>query len=136
MLLSITNFLNLALLVSNINSSIVNNSPNPPPSFGISTTNIKIDPDISLVKRDGNKEILNVEKIKSRLVYMSKNLDTNYINKDAILNSVVQGLSNDITSRELDVLIAETAAYMSTEHPDYAKLAANIAISELHRSKF
>lgn len=34
---------------------------------------------------------------------------------------------------ELDNLAAETAAYMTTKHPDYAILAARIAISNLHK---
>lgn len=38
-----------------------------------------------------------------------------------------------ITTVELDNLAAETAAYMTTSHPDYAILAARIAISNLHK---
>lgn len=34
---------------------------------------------------------------------------------------------------ELDNLAAETAAYMTTRHPDYAILAARIAVSNLHK---
>ena len=38
-----------------------------------------------------------------------------------------------ITTVELDTLAAEIAASMTTKHPDYAKLAARIAISNLHK---
>ena len=38
-----------------------------------------------------------------------------------------------MTVSELDNLAAETAAYMCTEHPDYARLAARISISNLHK---
>ena len=34
---------------------------------------------------------------------------------------------------ELDNLAAETAAYLTTTHPDYAVLAARIAVSNLHK---
>lgn len=34
---------------------------------------------------------------------------------------------------ELDNLAAETAATMTTKHPDYAILAARIAVSNLHK---
>lgn len=34
---------------------------------------------------------------------------------------------------ELDNLAAETAATMTTDHPDYAILAARLAISNLHK---
>jgi ribonucleoside-diphosphate reductase subunit M1 len=37
------------------------------------------------------------------------------------------------TTVELDNLAAETAAYLTTTHPDYAILAARIAISNLHK---
>jgi ribonucleoside-diphosphate reductase subunit M1 len=38
-----------------------------------------------------------------------------------------------ITTVELDNLTAETAAYLTTTHPDYAILAARIAVSNLHK---
>jgi ribonucleoside-diphosphate reductase subunit M1 len=38
-----------------------------------------------------------------------------------------------VTTVELDNLAAETAAYKTTTHPDYAVLAARIAISNLHK---
>lgn len=34
---------------------------------------------------------------------------------------------------ELDTLAAETAAMMTTDHPDYAILAARIAVANLHK---
>src|SRR5690606_25527974 len=38
-----------------------------------------------------------------------------------------------VTTVELDNLAAEIAATMTTRHPDFAKLAARIAISNLHK---
>lgn len=38
-----------------------------------------------------------------------------------------------MTTVELDNLAAETAATMTTKHPDYAVLAARIAVSNLHK---
>lgn len=38
-----------------------------------------------------------------------------------------------VTTSELDNLAAETAAYLTTQHPDYAILAARIAVSNLHK---
>jgi len=46
---------------------------------------------------------------------------------------VVQGVYQGVTTVELDNLAAETAAYLTTKHPDYAVLAARIAISNLHK---
>jgi ribonucleoside-diphosphate reductase subunit M1 len=38
-----------------------------------------------------------------------------------------------VCERALRKLILQTAAYMTTRHPDYAVLAARIAISNLHK---
>jgi ribonucleoside-diphosphate reductase subunit M1 len=50
-----------------------------------------------------------------------------------ITMKVVNGLYAGVTTVELDNLAAETAATMTTKHPDYAILAARIAISNLHK---
>ena len=46
---------------------------------------------------------------------------------------VISGLYQGVTTVELDNLAAETAATMTTKHPDYAHLAARIAVSNLHK---
>ena len=46
---------------------------------------------------------------------------------------VISGLYPGVTTVELDNLAAETAATMTTKHPDYALLAARIAVSNLHK---
>ena len=46
---------------------------------------------------------------------------------------VISGLYCGITTVELDTLAAETAAAMTTKHPDYGTLAARIAVSNLHK---
>ncbi len=38
-----------------------------------------------------------------------------------------------MTTSELDNLAAETCAYMTIVHPHYSKLAARIAVSNLHK---
>ena len=48
-------------------------------------------------------------------------------------NQVVAGIYPGVTTVELDNLAAETAAYLTTTHPDYAILAARIAVSNLHK---
>lgn len=51
----------------------------------------------------------------------------------AITLRVINGLYAGVTTVELDNLAAETAATMTTKHPDYAILAARIAVSNLHK---
>ena len=46
---------------------------------------------------------------------------------------VISGVYGGVTTVELDTLAAETAASMTTKHPDYAILAARIAVSNLHK---
>ena len=47
---------------------------------------------------------------------------------------VVEGIYDGVTTTELDNLAAETAASLTTTHPDYALLASRIAVSNLHKN--
>lgn len=51
----------------------------------------------------------------------------------SITLKVISGIYSGVTTVELDNLAAETAATMTTDHPDYAVLAARLAISNLHK---
>ncbi|KAJ7451670.1 ribonucleotide reductase alpha subunit [Mycena latifolia] len=84
-------------------------------------------------KRDGRKEKVLFDKITSRIDNLTYGLDQNYVNPIEVTQKVVAGVYNGITTMELDNLAAETAAYLTTKHPDYAILAARIAISNLHK---
>lgn len=46
---------------------------------------------------------------------------------------VIAGVYSGVTTVELDTLAAETVASLTTKHPDYAILAARIAVSNLHK---
>ena len=46
---------------------------------------------------------------------------------------VISGVYCGVSTAELDSLAAETAASMTTKHPDYGVLAARIAVSNLHK---
>ncbi len=46
---------------------------------------------------------------------------------------VIAGVYSGVTTVELDTLAAETAASLTTKHPDYAILAATIAVSNRHK---
>ena len=50
-----------------------------------------------------------------------------------VTQKVITSIYNGVTTVELDNLAAETAAQMSVIHPDYAILAARIAVSNLHK---
>ncbi|KAJ7069494.1 ribonucleotide reductase alpha subunit [Mycena amicta] len=84
-------------------------------------------------KRDGRKEKVLFDKITTRIEKLIYGLDQNYVDPVEVTQKVVAGVYNGITTMELDNLAAETAAYLTTKHPDYAILAARIAISNLHK---
>ncbi|CAO3703011.1 unnamed protein product [Rhizopus stolonifer] len=86
-----------------------------------------------VIKRDGRHERVAFDKITARINKLCYGLDMNYVDPVAITQKVISGVYEGVTTVELDNLAAETAAYMTTRHPDYALLAARIAISNLHK---
>lgn len=84
-------------------------------------------------KRDGRKEPVRFDKITARLQRLCYGLDTDHVDAVAITQRVISGVYQGVNTIELDNLAAETAAYMTTIHPDYAILAARIAVSNLHK---
>jgi ribonucleoside-diphosphate reductase alpha chain len=86
-----------------------------------------------VVKRDGRRESVKFDKITARIDKMCYGLNTKYIEPIDIAKKVITGIYDGVTTIELDNLAAETAASMTTAHPDFAKLAARIATSNLHK---
>lgn len=91
------------------------------------------DEDLYVTKRDGRRELIDKKKIFSRLSSLSEGLDERYVALEALSDSILRGVYPNVTSSEIDTLAAETAASMSTQHPDYAKLAARICIAHVHK---
>ena len=85
-------------------------------------------------KRDGSLEEMRYDKITKRIQYFCDDLDKEYIDPTLITLKVTQGIYDGITTNELDTLAAETAASLVTTHPDYAKLAGRLAVSNLHKT--
>lgn len=73
------------------------------------------------------------DKITSRIQKLCYGLSPEFVDPPVITQKVINGLYPGVTTVELDNLAAETAASMTTKHPDYAILAARIAISNLHK---
>lgn len=84
-------------------------------------------------KRNGRKEKVQFDKITARVSRLCYGLDPRHVDAAAITQRVITGVYEGVTTVELDNLAAETAAYMTTLHPDYAILAARIAVSNLHK---
>lgn len=86
-----------------------------------------------VLKRDGKKEPVMFDKITARVKKMCYGLNK-IVDPVKVAMRVIEGLYDGVTTSELDNLAAETAATMTTAHPDYAKLAARIAVSNLHKN--
>jgi len=86
-----------------------------------------------VLKRDGRSETVHFDKITSRIEKLCYGLASEYLDIPAITLKVINGLYPGVTTVELDNLAAEMAATMTTKHPDYALLAARIAVSNLHK---
>lgn len=84
-------------------------------------------------KRDGRKEPVRFDKITARISRLCYGLDPAHVDAVKITQRIISGVYEGVTTVELDNLAAETCAYMTTVHPDYATLAARIAISNLHK---
>ena len=86
-----------------------------------------------VVKRDGRKEMIMFDKITARVRKLCYGLN-GLVDPLKVAMRVIEGLYDGVTTSELDNLAAEIAATMTTTHPDYAKLAARISVSNLHKN--
>ena len=87
-----------------------------------------------VLKRNGKQEAVHFDKITSRVMKLSYGLALKSDDIIEIAKKVIIGIYNGVPTTELDNLAAETAASFTTKHPDFAVLAARIAVSNLHKS--
>lgn len=90
-------------------------------------------PEMYVVKRDGRKEKVVFDKITSRIKRLCYGLNETFVDPVVVAMKVCKGIYRGVKTIELDELAAETAAHLTTEHPDYGILAARIAVSNLHK---
>ncbi len=86
-----------------------------------------------VIKRDGRKEEVKIDKITARISKLCYGFDP-IVDPVKITLKVVEGLHDGVTTSDLDVLAAEVAASNTVLHPDYALLASRIAVSNLHKN--
>ena len=87
-----------------------------------------------VVKRDGKQETVKFDKITARIEKLCYGLNPSLVDPVDVAKKVIEGLFDGVTTSELDNLAAETAASLTTKHPDYALLASRIAVSNLHKN--
>ncbi len=86
-----------------------------------------------VIKRDGRREPMMFDKITARVRKLCYGLNE-LVDPVKVAMRVIEGLYDGVTTSELDNLAAEIAATMTTAHPDYARLAARISVSNLHKN--
>jgi hypothetical protein len=87
-----------------------------------------------VLKRDGHRESVKFDKITARIEKLCYGLDPKFVNPVEVAMKVINGLYDGVSTQELDNLAAEIAATLTTRHPDFAKLAARLAVSNLHKT--
>lgn len=87
-----------------------------------------------VIKRDGRTEAVKFDKITARIEKLCYGLNQQHVDPITVARKVIEGLYDGVTTTELDNLAAETAAMLTTKHPDYALLASRIAVSNLHKN--
>lgn len=87
-----------------------------------------------VIKRNGKQETVHFDKITARVHKLVYGLSVTEKDVIEIAKKVIQGIYDNVTTTELDNLAAETAAAYTTVHPDFAVLAARIAVSNLHKN--
>lgn len=87
-----------------------------------------------VIKRDGRQEKVHFDKITARIKKLAYGLNESFVDPVIVAQKVCLGVYKGVTTIELDELAAETAAGFTSRHPDYGKLAARIAVSNLHKS--
>jgi len=91
-----------------------------------------MDIEMSVIKRNGDKEIISFDKILKRIKNLGKNiLQVNYT---TLAMKIIDRLYDNIPTTKIDELTAEQCASLSTSHPDYETLASRILISNHHKN--
>lgn len=84
-----------------------------------------------VIKRSGEDEAVSFNKVLQRIRKASKGLT---INPDVLAQQVLSQIYDGVKTSEIDELTGQLAASLSTNHPDWGTLAANIVISN-HQKK-
>ncbi len=86
-----------------------------------------------VIKRDGKKESVKFDKVTARIQKLSYGLSP-IVDIYEVAKKAIEGIYDLVPTTELDNLAAETAASLTTKHPDYAVLASRIGVSNLHKN--
>ena len=94
----------------------------------------KMDDEMYVTKRNGNREIVSFDKILNRIKKLGKEAADIKINYTTLVMKVIDQLYDGISTAKIDELSAEQCASMSSIHPDYNILAGRITVSNHHKN--
>lgn len=83
-----------------------------------------------VIKRDGQRQLFDPMKIRRRLEFLAQGLNLKFVNVSSLADQIARGIYPNISASNIVELSAETAASLSTQHTDYARLAARILVME------
>ncbi|KAH9386599.1 ribonucleoside-diphosphate reductase subunit M1 [Nematocida major] len=86
------------------------------------------------ILKNGARVEYNPEVLLDYLKALATGLDSTFIKINELVEKVTMGVCDDMTTHELGILVAETAADMTTNHPHYSMLAGRIEASLLQKS--
>ena len=89
---------------------------------------------MEVLKRDGSSEPVKLDKITARIKKQTYDLNPDHVDYMEVVKKTISGLHDGITTTELDNLAAETAASLSSIHPDYSLLGSRVAITRLYKN--
>lgn len=99
----------------------------------------KMDDEMYVTKRNGNREIVSFDKILNRIKklgkeeHFGKEADIK-LNYTTLVMKVIDQLYDGISTTKIDELSAEQCASMASIHPDYNVLAGRITVSNHHKN--
>jgi ribonucleotide reductase alpha subunit len=89
--------------------------------------------EMRVTKRNGHLEDISFDKILKRIKNLGHEANI-HINYSSLAMKVIDQLFDKISTTKIDELAAEQCASLSTQHPDYATLAARIVVSNHHKN--
>ncbi|QWO71684.1 ribonucleotide reductase large subunit [Orgyia pseudotsugata single capsid nuclopolyhedrovirus] len=95
---------------------------------------VNVNNKLYVVKRDGRKQAVYLDKITSKLRRLSYGLDERFVDPPAITLQVVKTIYPGVATSELDMHAARETASMAYIHDDYALLAGRIMVDDMHKN--
>lgn len=87
-----------------------------------------------VIKRNGERQPVMFDKITARISKLCYGLNADFVDPLVVSQKVCLGVYKGVLTSQLDELAAETAAHLTSTHPDYGMLAARIVVSNLQKN--